>query len=368
MKCRFCGEPAGFMRRQHQECYDSFMYGKNYIRKCIDQIYQSRDCMNISEVIAHTAKKRMIPDKVLKPLLEECWVEKAAEALSDDVISEDEISILIQMIPAMGLDYTKVWSSGPGEKIKKYGHTAIVNEVLSASARPDGFHDIEQKVHNISNLYGFTGEEEKNSVIDAWRKIIDKSLEDGVISKTEEDAIDILTGKFGITQNDDNTYMTKIVKSLILRDVLDGTISKRANITIDFPVIMQRGEEAIWLFNNVNYYEYRNRRQYVGGSAGMSFRVAKGVYFRTSEFKGYPVDTTEAVCVGCGILLITNKHLFWISSLKVVKIPVKKLIFVNPCSDGIIVQKDGVTAKPQYFRLDDPWFACNLISNLHLLS
>ena len=368
MKCRFCGEPAGFMKRQHQECYDSFMHGKNYIRQCIDQIYQSRDCMNIREVIAHTAKKRMIPDKVLKSLLEECWEEKATEALSDGVVSKDEISILVQMISAMGLDPITAWSSSPGKKIKKYGHSAIVNEIVSASSKLDDLFGIQQKVRNISQLYGMSGGETRNSIIEAWRKIIDKSLEDGVISKEEEKVLDFLSDTFEITQDDDCIYMTKVVKSLVLRDVLNGVISKRASITINFPVIMQRGEEPIWLFNDVNYYEYRTRRHYVGGSAGMSFRVAKGVYFRTSAFKGHPVDTTEAVNVGCGALLITNKHLFWISSLKVVKIPVKKLISVNPFSDGIMVQKDGVTAKPQCFKIDDPWFACNLISNLHLLS
>ena len=368
MKCRFCGEPAGFMKRQHQECYDSFMHGKSYIRQCIDQIYQSRDCMNIGEVIAHTAKKRMIPDKVLQSLLEECWEEKATEALSDGFISEDEISILVQMISAMCLDPVKTWNSIPGEKIKNYGHATIVNEIVSASSKLDDLVGIQQKVRHISNLYGMSGEETRNSIIEAWRKIIDKALEDGVISEEEEKVLDFLSDTFEIVQEDDSTYMMKITKSLVLRDILSGIISKRVNITINFPVIMQRGEEPIWIFNNVDYYEDRNRRHYEGGSAGMSFRVAKGVYFRTGSFKGYPVDTTETVNIGCGSLLITNKHLFWLSSLKAVKIPVKRIICVNPCSDGIIVQKDGATAKPQYFKLEDPWFACNLISNLHLLS
>ena len=367
MKCRFCGEPAGFMKRQHQECYDSFMHGKNYIRQCIDQIYQSRDCMNIGEVIAHTAKKRMIPDKILQSLLEECWEEKATEALSDGVVSEDEISILVKMLHAMGIDSRKAGNSRAGKKIRKYGHTAITNAILSA-VKSGNIHDIDKRVNRLAGLYDLSGEETKKSVIDAWKKIIDMSLEDGVISAEEEKSLDFLIDKFGITQEDDIVYMTKVAKSLVLRDVLNGILSKACDITINFPIIMQRGEEPIWLFNDVNYYEYRNRRHYVGGSAGMSFRVAKGVYFRTSAFKGYPVDTTEAVHVGCGMLLITNKHLFWISSPKVVKIPVKKLIYVNPCSDGIMIQKDGVTAKPQCFKIDDPWFACNLISNLHLLS
>lgn len=46
MKCRFCGEPAGFLKREHEECRKAFEYGQKYIRECIDYIYDHRDCMN----------------------------------------------------------------------------------------------------------------------------------------------------------------------------------------------------------------------------------------------------------------------------------------------------------------------------------
>lgn len=366
MKCRFCGEPAGFMKTQHPECLEACQRGKEYIRRCIDQIYDSRDCMNIDEVIAHTASHRHIPNKVLKALLTECWLGKAEEALADGVITEDEISILGQMVSALGLESDRIWKSKPGKRILEYGGQAILDTVYQAMQQGNT-KNIKEQVQRVSRLYGFSDSRSRKFVIKAWRFCIDKSLEDGVISKEEEKSLDDLIAAFEITQDDDETYMTKIVKSLVLRDVLNGEVNKRVEIMNDLPVILQRGEISLWLFSSVEYYEDRKRRQYSGGSSGISFRVAKGVYVRTGAFKGIAVDTTETVYVGTGMLLVTNKNLFWISPNKVVKIQVKKMIAITPTDDGVIVQKDGVTAKPQYFKTRDAWFTYNLISNLHLL-
>lgn len=121
------------------------------------------------------------------------------------------------------------------------------------------------------------------------------------------------------------------------------------------------------MFNDVTAYENKTRRHYAGGYAGLSIRVAKGVYCRSGGFKGYPIETTETVCMGSGDFIITNKHVFWVSVAKSIKIPIKKILTVMPCSQGIILQKDGVTAKPQTFVTNDSWFTYNLISNLNLI-
>jgi len=68
--------------------------------------------------------------------------------------------------------------------------------------------------------------------------------------------------------------------------------------------------------------------------------------------------------LGTGILAITNISLYFGSTTKTVKIPYKKLISITPYSDGIGIQKDGVSSKPQIFKEIDGWFAYNLISNL----
>lgn len=367
MKCRFCGEPAGFMKTQHQECAEAFEKGKQYIRECIDHIYQQRDCMNIGDVVRHTVKRYHIPGNILKSLLAECWRNKAAEAMADGVVSEDEISILGRMIAALGIDSREAWQSDEGKKLAEHGRQNIRTMVYNAM-KSGNMEGLAAQLDHAADLYGFPLYAATESAVDAWKTYIGKALDDGIISPEEERAIETVSAELGILPGDHPEEFRKVTQGAILRDVLNGVTFSRVSLTGDIPVILQKKEVVLWIFNHTELYEERTRRHYTGSSAGVSIRVARGVYVRSGSFKGYPVETTEAVYLGSGALLVTNENLFWVPpASKVIKIPVKKIIAITPASDGIIIQKDGVTAKPQYFRTNDAWFSYNLISNLNIL-
>jgi hypothetical protein len=46
----------------------------------------------------------------------------------------------------------------------------------------------------------------------------------------------------------------------------------------------------------------------------------------------------------------------------------KKIVAFQPHSDGVGIQRDAGSAKPEAFKFADGWFACNLITNLAQLS
>jgi len=117
------------------------------------------------------------------------------------------------------------------------------------------------------------------------------------------------------------------------------------------------------VFQGVQYYEQKNRREYVGGSTGVSVRIAKGVYLRTSAFKGRPVDRLETVHFGTGILAVTNKHIYFSGEEKKFRVRLDKIVTFEPFSDGIGIQRDAATAKPQTFLTGDGWFTYNLVQN-----
>ena len=49
----------------------------------------------------------------------------------------------------------------------------------------------------------------------------------------------------------------------------------------------QKGEQIVWAFPGADYLEDKTKRQYVGGSQGVSIRVMKkAVYYRVGAFKG----------------------------------------------------------------------------------
>lgn len=366
MKCRYCGNSAGLFKREHRECKRAFEAGKQYIRACISSAYDNRNCANLKAVIANTAKQNHISPEALRPLLHECWIHKAQKALADGILSDDEISILYEMAAASGIDSGEIRKTEPGKIIQKQAGGKIRTSVINAM-QTGNLSGIQEEVEAITQLYHLPENVTRAYIFSGWESYIDKALEDGIISEDEEYLLERIADIFGLEQSEAPEIWSKVFKGLILRDVMNGIARSRISPDIVPGVMLQPNEVLFWVEHNVARYEERIRREYTGGSAGMSIRIAQGVYLRTSAFKGYPVETPESVYIGDGCLCITSKNIYWVAVSKSIKIPVKKIVSVFPAGDGVIIQKDGVTAKPQYFVTNDPWFHYNLILNLNLV-
>ncbi len=187
-----------------------------------------------------------------------------------------------------------------------------------------------------------------------------------MLTEKEESKLDKIKEHFSLTQSllDKNGAYTKVVKGAILRDILEVKIPEKINIEGNLPFNLQKSEKIIWIFQDVDYYEQKTRHTYVGGSKGFSIRIAKGIYYRAGAFKGHSVQHTEIIHVDRGFLGVTNKHIYFSGSAKSFRIRHDKIVAFEPYSDGIGIQRDAVTAKPQSFVTGDGWFTYNLIANV----
>lgn len=138
------------------------------------------------------------------------------------------------------------------------------------------------------------------------------------------------------------------------------------NIVIEgsLPINFQKGENPVWLFPNSEYLEDRTKRHYVGASHGVSIRVMKGVYYRTSAFKGNAIERTERTHIDTGWVVPTNKNIYFAGPSKSLRVPYSKIVSFLPFSDGFGILRDTATAKPQIFVTGDGWFSYNLVTNL----
>lgn len=219
----------------------------------------------------------------------------------------------------------------------------------------------------LAKEYFVTEAEYEDIISSSYANILDLYLDDGVLSKEEEDKLEKFMEKSELSQDvfDKNDSLSKTVRASILRDLLNGDeITNRIKINGNLPFKFQKSENLIWLFQNVELFEQRIKTTYKGGSQGVSLRIAKGVYYRTNSFKGHPVKTTKIVPIATGMVAITEKHIYFSSPIKNFRINYTKIITLDPYSDGIGITKDGVTAKPQVFKNVDGWFCYNFIKNI----
>jgi hypothetical protein len=208
-------------------------------------------------------------------------------------------------------------------------------------------------------------------VLEGISNLIDTVLADHAITASEEARIDELCKAFSVGGKDliPSGAMHKLAKGIILRELENGRLpDSLPKIEGDLPLNLERDEVIIWVFNGVSYLTPRTRTKYVGGSHGMSFRIMKGVYYRVGAFKGEPVKTEYLSNEGHGDLVITNRNVYFVSPQKVLKLPPRKILSIQPYADGIAITRDAANAKPQIFILDDPWFATNAIARLNQIS
>jgi hypothetical protein len=236
---------------------------------------------------------------------------------------------------------------------------------MTVQAIADGSLDTHQA--RLGDLVGptpQTADSVRRALVTAWTQAVDRALEDGVLAEGEEAALTTLVGRYGLTEVTGNETHHRFVKSAVLREVLAGRLPTRINVNGQLPFNFQSGETLVWLWQNVAYHEERIQRSYVGGSQGLSVRVMKGVYYRTSAFKGHPVETAHMALLDTGTLAATDRHIYFAGPRKSLRIPYDDMVSFTPYDTGIGIGRDSARAKPQVFVTNDGWFTCNLIQNL----
>lgn len=146
---------------------------------------------------------------------------------------------------------------------------------------------------------------------------------------------------------------------------LDGGKLPSTSISGTNPIRLQKNEQVIWNFVLTRHFKFKRHSSHTGSSRGVSFRVAKGVYYRAGTHRGHSVSDIHLDLVDTGDLAVCSQNLYFIGRGEAVRIPYNKIIATTLLSDGIEVFKEG-RAAPFVFRLNDPHFAANLLARLPL--
>ena len=252
------------------------------------------------------------------------------------------------------------------ERVIQGGRQRIAVEVLRAIKGSESFDSLEKTIAEIEQTSFVPPTERKALLTKGWENSVEQFLEDGILDTTEEERLVEFKERFALSQSelDRNGALTKTAKAAVLRDVLNGVIPQRMSVDGNLPINLQKGEQIVWAFSGSKYLEDKTRRQFVGGSQGVSVRVMKGVYYRVGAFKGQAVEHTERVHIDTGWVVVTNKNIYFAGPQKSVRLPYAKIVSFEPFSDGIGVMRDTATAKPQIFVTGDGWFTYNLVTNL----
>lgn len=358
--CKYCGQSAGFFSRTHKECEEKHDRGLKGMGDLMRRYFAGT-------VTAADLKAKLAKNRLPYFLSDEDIASAAITAIKafGDALKRpypsDTLPRIKGFLNAIAVPYPKLNENGTLDALAM---KLFQGYVVDFFAKGVPLSQIRINTDSVTSVLPLSQQQKDEAYYNVLNKAADKFMTDGWLSDSERQLIESYTSSLGIALNClpakyQNESLAKIGQAIVLKDLQQG-IPPKQQLTV--PVMLGRGECALWVFDNVTMYQEKITREYVGGSRGMSYRICKGLTYRTGSFKGHPVERSHMDMVGVGSLVVTNKNFFFHCPTASVRIPYSKLVGVTPYSDGFEVHKEEAKPKRTVFQGFDAWFVMNVLN------
>lgn len=361
--CKYCGKNAGLFSHSHNECESKHSIGLNEFSAVLKSYFSGSS----TGIDIKNAKSRLKANNYLSDE-DICFLsDKEIRQYTASIhrpFSPRSMHLMDDFITALGISYSKINSQGAIDDFTKKLLRGFMVEYFMGKLDLKTAHTRCEKVLSRFPMI-------PSNIDDAYLYVLNKAvtnfLKNGILSDDEQRKIDEYVNYLALPINNlpanyQNSEISKIGQASILKNIQRGIIPP-TNIQVS--IILGKNESVLWVYNGVKLFQEKITKEWVGRSGGFSFRVMKGVYYRTGGMKGHPVEHSSMELTGEGSLYVTNKNLIFYSQLRNAKIPFNKIVGITPYSDGIEVHKDGANVKRMTMQGFDPWFLMNLLSQIN---
>lgn len=229
--------------------------------------------------------------------------------------------------------------------------------------------DLESRLRHIAEPNYVPESGVREAIIAGWEEAIERLLEDGgKLAAPEEARLLHYRSRHDLApaELDQRGAFSRFLQGVVLREMDDNALTERLDRRL-YPFNFQRTEKLVWVFPDTEYFEDKKRREYVGGSRGVSVRVAPGVYYRMGGHRGRSVESIETVLVGSGLMAVTTRHIYFSGGGRNFRVRHDRIVTIEPFSDGVIIHRDAATALPQAFKTGDGLFTYRLLMGVSRL-
>ena len=365
--CRFCGQKAGVLTRSHSGCRRTFDSGfQEMVALAAEAARTHRfDEKTLRLSLTEIACRSHGDGTTVNQALEEGWKQGVSHSMADGILTQQEETLLRQFRDRLALDSEGIDRKAAAQLDKASTDRLTLDARLAAIAVENPHAHLNELTASLRQS-GLNQGQQTALLVRAWEAAVEGTLEDGLLTLDEENALTRYMDHFGIAagQVNQNGVLTTMVQAAVIRDVASGVVPQRQNITGRVPFNLMNSETLVWVMGGVDYLEVVTRRERRGSSHGLSIRVARGLYYRPGVFRSRSVEWEETVHQDTGLLGFTTKHIYFSGPRKKFRVRYDRIVDFEPFSDGFGLMREAQTAKPQSFRTGDGWFAYNLAVNL----
>ncbi|MFM2310555.1 MAG: hypothetical protein RLY87_2677 [Chloroflexota bacterium] len=168
---------------------------------------------------------------------------------------------------------------------------------------------------------------------------------DGMLSDSEIKTINEIVALTQIAPETVGALMQTLLTQRKLYEISRGVITPIHNTGVQ----LRPGENAYWSEPVGLYEEKVIRRETVGGSRGVSFRIMRGVSYRIGSSRGQSVPVTATVEVARGDLVITSQRVIFKGDRRTMAFALDDVIGVDPYTNAIVLHVERLK-QPAQFR------------------
>lgn len=363
-KCKYCGNSAGFFSRSHKECKEKHERGLMGLRNMLQRYFEGG-------ITATKVGANILQNKAPYFLKDEDIANISSEVVDGFTTKLQRpynphlLTLISEYIQNIGISYSLLNANGAMDRL---GQKVMYGFLIDYFAQGVSINQANNNALAVTNIIPLSYEKKNKVYMNVLNKAASKFMKDGYMTDAEEKLITSYSQNLGLSLNNlptdySNTDLEKIGQAIVLKDLEKGIFPKQTSTSV--PVLLSKGECPLWVYHNVTMLQEKIQREYRGRSGGFSFRVCKGVTYRTGQFRGHPVERSYMDTIGTGSLVVTNKNLFFHCNTASAKIPFAKLIGITPYSDGIEVHKEEAKPKRIVFQGFDSWFILNVLSHVN---
>lgn len=363
--CKYCGKSSGLFSRVHKECEEKHKAGLTGLFKLMQRYFDGQiSASEMGQKIARNRNPYFLSAEDIENTASQI-LNRFGNTLRRPYPS-DTLPKIKGFIDNVGISYAELNAKGTLDNLAQ---KLFQGYVVDFFAKGIPLSQIKISTDSVTSVLPLSHQQQDEAYYNVLNKATDKFMADGFLSDQEEKQLMAYSSGLGIALNSlpiqyRNSNLLRVSQAIILKDLQRGVLPKNP---LTVPVMLSKGEAVLWEYDNVTIYQEKITREYVGGSRGMSYRLFKGMTFRTGSFKGRPVEKSHMETIGNGSLVVTNKNFFFHCPTASVKIPYSKLVGVTPYSDGLEVHKEEAKPKRTVFQGFDAWFPMNVLAQVNKL-
>lgn len=217
-------------------------------------------------------------------------------------------------------------------------------------------------LRSVVTTHGLTTDEVRAIGENVLRQAIAQAKADGTVSDAE---MKTLQDIIALTQIPAQTAGALLATLAVQRKMYE--LSRGVLAPIADPGIQLRGAEQAYWLTAVRLFEERVvRRETVGRSSGVSFRIMRGVSYRIGGSRGHSVPVTASVEVARGNLVITDMRLVFLGDRQTVTIALDDVVGVDPYTNAIVIHAEKRKQPVQFFyqNLEEAEFVAQVIAHV----